>query len=306
MHVGSFFAISSTPRNILQQRLLNGYKKCIDRIKQPKRVKELLIGGDMVDGNNPAKPGKDIWTVYPQIAVNDCVVLLTPLLRMARYRSRVVRGSGYHVEHGKTNINNDELLAQAIKATPIENGLLQELPQPLEDIQKTLTQFKSKNLELRQLKEQVTQALTHKNNGSELEMNSNLDIPFARSANVYRNVFNEVALTLRHHVAFSPNYMYRGTGLIRNDLLMTLQKDRQFKEKYSSIINAYGHVHYYHFGGNATHLNFTIPCWKHKDSFLDERDVTQPDFGIVEVIIEPNSEYSIHPYTLTGDDYPTA
>src|SRR5690348_9820101 len=146
MHVGSFYAISSTPRNVLQQKLLDGYKKCIKRIRQPKRVKQLLIGGDMVEGPNAAKPGKDVWTIYPSVSVNDCVTLLRPLLKMADYNSSVVRGSGFHVEPGKSIVNYDEMLAQAINAIPIENGLLQELPQPLEEIQKTLNTYNFRSL----------------------------------------------------------------------------------------------------------------------------------------------------------------
>jgi hypothetical protein len=67
---------------------------------------------------------------------------------------------------------------------------------------------------------------------------------------------------------------------------------------------AYGHVHYLHWSGNATHYNFTIPCFKANDNYLKANGVTEPDYGIIEVIIEPNEEILLYSYTLQGDQYP--
>jgi Calcineurin-like phosphoesterase len=298
-HIGSIYSIRSTPRNKLQDKLYEGFQKCVNRIKQPKRVDTLLLGGDMIDGSNPAKPGLDLWTVHPEAAVNDTAKLLSPLVKMTK-TIRVVRGSGYHVEPGKGLVNSDELLAQKLQATPFDNPLLAEKPYILEHIQK----LSNKNIRSTELKQLQTQALAVLNNGTELESTDNSGIPFPRSGVKYKGIFNGVALVLKHQVAFSPNYMYRGTGLTRNDLIMTLQKDRHFSKHYNAIINAYGHVHYYHYTGNATHHNFTIPCWKGSDTFLAANGVTEPDYGIVEVLIEPNSEVTIHPYVLDGADYP--
>lgn len=282
--------------------LYDGYQKCIKKIKQPRRVEELLIGGDMVDGPNSAKPALDQWTVHPEIAVNDTMLLLNPLVKMAK-RVRVVRGSGYHVESGKSLVNSDEMLAQRLQATPFKNSLLEEKPVLLERIQRVFANGNNINSRSEEVKQVKAQALALLNsNSTELETSS--DTQFPRSGIKYKGIFHNVAVVLKHQVAFSPNYMYRGTGLTRNDLIMTLQKDRHFKKHYNSIIHAYGHAHYYHYSGNATHHNFVIPCWKASDTFLTDKGVTEPDFGIVEVIIEPNSEVIIHPYVLDGEDYP--
>jgi len=299
-HGGSIYSIRSTPKNELQQMLLDGFIKCKDRIKQPKRVEELFLGGDMVDGPNAAKPGLGLWTVHPEVAVFDIALLLSPLVKMAK-AVRVVRGSGYHVEPGRGLVNYDEMLAQKLEAKPFENSLLKEKPFLLEQL-KQLDTIKSNAPRLKQFR---AEALSLLNNGStELEYKS--DIPFPRSGIKYKNIFNNVLITLKHHVAFSPNYMYRGTGLTRNDVIMSLQKDRQITGDYTAIVNIYGHVHYHHFTGNATHLNFTIPCWKAKDDFLADKDPSEPDFGIVELILEPNGEFELHPYTLSGKDYPVS
>ncbi len=299
-HTGNLYGIRSTPRNNIQDILLRGLDKCIDKIKQPKRVEELLIGGDMVDGPNSAKPAVDLWTIYPQIAVNDAAQILKPLLKLSRGKSRVVRGSSYHVEPRGSYTNYDEELAQRIESTPITNSLLDEKPRLLEQAK----QLTTTNFRVAQRSKIKTQALELINN-TELEATDKSSAPFQwRSAITYKNVFNDVAIVLKHFTAFSPNYMYRGTGLTRNDVIMSLQKEKHFKTSHKGIIHLYGHTHYYHYVGNASHLNMTIPCWKGKDSFLQDKDVSEPDFGIVEIIIEPNSQIEFHGYVLEGEDYP--
>ena len=299
IHSGNIWSIRYVPKFKVQRVLKDGFDKCFLRIKQPKRVAALLIGGDMADGPNMHKPGLDLWTIHPEVAVDDCVRVLRPLLSLTNNRN-VVRGSNYHVEPGLGLINFDEMLAQKINATPYENPLLAEDPLMLN---KALSLTTKKGKSARVVKESKNQALALLDN-TELE---SVNIGYTpRSCIEFKHVYNGVAVMLKHAVAFSPNYAYRGTGLTRNDVIMTLQKERYFGHMdYASIIHAYGHTHYYHYTGNATHHNFTIPCWKYPDSHLSSTGVSMPDFGIVEVIIEPNSEVTVHPYTLLGNDYPT-
>ena len=305
IHSGNIWSIRYVPKFKVQRVLKDGFDNCVNRIKQPKRVAALLIGGDMADGPNIHKPGLDLWTIHPEVAVDDCVRVLRPLLSLTNNRN-VVRGSNYHVEPGIGLINYDEMLAQKIDATPYENPLLAEDPIMLENVINRMVTKKGKAARSLRVKELQSQALALLH-GDELESVNSSEVGYTpRSCIEFKHVYNGVALMLKHAVAFSPNYAYRGTGLTRNDVIMTLQKERYFGDMdYASIIHAYGHTHYYHYTGNATHHNFTIPCWKYPDSHLSSTGVSMPDFGIVEVIIEPNSEVTVHPYTLLGSDYPT-
>jgi hypothetical protein len=299
-----------------QLKLYNGFQKCCQKIKQPKKIGALFLGGDIVDGPNPKKPGQDIWTNDPVVAVYDFNQLMRPLASKAN-KVFLVRGSDYHVSPDRTVINYDELAAQMLGTDSYKTRLHEEKRLLSERVQALVKNGKKRtdiNLEderkkIREEKKNHTiiKKFEKEDNIFKKEVDSsknNKEFPYPLSGVRFKGIFGRVAIVVKHQVSYSPNYMYRSTGLIRNDMLMTLQKERHFPDGYDSIMHAYGHVHYYHQSGNATHNNFTIPCWKANDTYLNQYGVTEPDFGIVEVIVEPNNEIIIHPYVLSGSDYP--
>jgi hypothetical protein len=321
-HVGSNYAIS-TPNPIIsqdmterkynqrQEKIHTGWLKCCDLIKQPNKIKACFLAGDLTEGTNNKKPGKDLWTMDPVDMAYDVNRLLMPIASKAE-RIFVERGSDYHVSPDRSVLNYDEMVAQFINADSYETTFVNQL----EQLNKKPT-VRDASIMLQQIKK--TGTVKNKNNQllDKFNKEDNIikrtyqlekevgNIPEPKSGIKFKGLFDGwLALTVRHDVAFSPNYMYRGTGLTRNDMIMTLQKERLFPQGYEMIINAYGHVHYYHVSGNDTHYNFTIPCWKSSDSYLKAKGIVEPDFGIVEIIIEPNHEIIMYPYTLRGSDYP--
>lgn len=291
-----------------QLKLYNGFQKCLERIKQPKKIRALFCGGDMVDGINPKKPGQDLWTIDPLVAVYDFNKLLWPIAQKAQ-EVFCIRGSDYHVSPGRDIINYDELAAQIIGADPYRTGLYDKeaIGRKIKALQasgKRLADIKSEDLQ-RAKNHKLAKKLQSQDNIFKKEISSlKGNVPYPVSDVRFKGIFGGVAIVLKHYVSFSPNYMYRGTGLIRNDMIQTMQKDRHFPGGYSKIIYAYGHAHYYHISGNATHYNFVIPCFKSNDTYLKANGITEPDYGMVEVIVEPNEDVIVFPYVLSGDDYP--
>jgi hypothetical protein len=321
-HVGNIFAVCSPhplisqdmtekKPNHLQERLYAGFMDCVDRLQQPNKIGACFVAGDVVDGPNRKKGAMDIWSVDPLDTVYDAHKILSVITRRSD-KVFVIRGSNYHVSPGADTVNYDEMYAQIVSAIPINNRQLQYV----HPIRWPSTSYYHKAQEgKRQIAKELAKSdsLIKRDAESRKQMMSahkkytQVDIdtlPMPSSGARFKGLFGRVAIAIKHQVSYSPNYMYRSTGLIRNDMLTTLQKERSFPGGYDSIINAYGHVHYFHTAGNETHHNFTIPCWKANDSHLTLNGITDPDYGFVEVIVEPNSDISVHPYTLRGDKYP--
>lgn len=301
--------------NELQQKLYEGYLSCIQRIKQPNRIHALFLGGDLVDGVNPKKPGQDLWTNDPIVAAYDFNKLIWPVAGKAN-KVYGIRGSDYHVSPDRTTINYDELACQIAGTDNYKTGLANMNRAALADRVKALRASGKKRSEIKldelvaDLKKGANKEesyLAKKLGVSKNVFKKELDnqvMPYPLTDVRFKGMFGNIAIVLKHFVSFSPNYMYRGTGLTRNDFIQTAQKDKHFPNGYSKIIYAYGHVHYLHWTGNATHFNFTIPCWKANDTYLRANGVTEPDYGIIEVIIEPNEEILFYPYVLQNESYP--
>ncbi len=300
-----------------QQKLYDGFQACIEQISQPNKIKALFLGGDLVDGENPKRPGQDLWTIDPIVAMYDFNRLLSPIASKAE-KVFGIRGSDYHVSPGRSVINYDELACQMIGANPYRTGIsvalerkrLAEKVQQLRKQGKKIAEIKLKDITPdKKPKSRLEKDLERSKNIFIKEMESEQEgqpkIPYPVTDVRFKGIFNGTAIVLKHFVNFSPNYMYRGTGLIRNDLIQTLQKDRHFPEGYNSIVYAYGHAHYYHYSGNATHHNFVIPCQKANDTYLRANGITEPDYGIIETIVEPNDQVIVLPYVLRGIEYPT-
>lgn len=318
-HVGSNYGICS-PAPALeggdyyrpteeQFKLYKGFQECCAQISQPNKIKALFLGGDLVDGVNPKKSGKDLWTVDPVVAMFDFDRIMAPLASKAELVFGI-RGSDYHVSPDRTVINYDELACQMIGSLPYgKDSDAASITQRALELKKQgkLNKETFKNLKQSKKESGLAKKLGQGPNIFKKELDS-LDsdnrIPYPVTDVRFKGIFNGTGIVLKHHVSFSPNYMYRGTGLTRNDMLQTLQKDRHFPDGYNSIIYAYGHAHYYHYSGNATHHNFVIPCWKRNDTHLKQYGITEPDFGIVEVIVEPNDQVIVLPYVLRGEQYP--
>jgi hypothetical protein len=96
-------------------------------IEQEGKVDYLYIGGDVVDGSQPATKGKELWTadIGEQI---DCAV---DLVKMIKYdKLLVVYGTPYHTD---TNINADEEFAKRMNADA-HGWELHFKPKGMEDI----------------------------------------------------------------------------------------------------------------------------------------------------------------------------
>lgn len=306
-HVGNRYGICSPNpinENIgqfepseLQKKLYEGYQKCLKRLKYPNKIKALISLGDMVDGPNVKKPGKDLWTLDPIYALYDLAKIIKPLAMKAEI-IRCIMGSYYHVSPGSSVINYDEMFAQMVGATPFHNSLLPE--GKVRVVPKSENGKKVKAL----LSGKHALADDIKNNPIFNREFNNGAIPEPKAGVRFKGLYNGVAIIAKHQGSYSPNYMYRGTGLIRNNVILALQKKKLFPNGYEKLLVGYGHSHYYHLSGNASDLNFNCPCFKANDEFLQMNGVSEPDFGIVEVIIDPDSEIQIRPLLLSGDDYP--
>lgn len=294
-----------------QEKLYNGFQSMCDEIQNKNNILAFITTGDLVEGPNLHKTGKDVWTTNPLEAIYDISQIFMPLARKARV-VRCVRGSGYHVEPGQTQINYDELVANMIGG---------DLPQsPLastaQTLQLAIKQGKSKS--------ELIEIAKNGNNGSVVAPDHPIKKKLKNGDNIfkrdllegngngfhdrstikYKATYNGAAIMVKHVGSYSPNPMYRGTGMTRNDVIMTLQADKHFPDGYDSIANFYGHSHYYFVTGNATHYNINVPCWKMNDTFLQEKGVTEPELGIMEFVVEPNGRTLLYPHVVGKKDYP--
>lgn len=299
-------------QNEFQYKLYSGFQAMCDQIQNKNRVQAFITMGDLLDGPNLHKGGEDQWTVDAIDAAYDVSELLMPLARMAKI-VRCIRGSGYHVSPDRTTINYDELVAHLIGGAPVEH----ELMKPHEKIRYLIENGKSKE-EVRNMVKtgKLDRMKVRKNNDNplvkELGKKDNIfkrDLldrsnGYVRSDIVFKGIYHGVAFLCMHDGSYSANPMYRGTAMTRNDVILSLQKERLFPDGYDSINNIYGHAHYYFVTGNASHYNINVPCWKGKDKYLLQKVSSEPDYGIMEIVVEPNGRVLLYPHTLRGSDYP--
>jgi hypothetical protein len=320
-HVSSVYGIC-TPRpplgnggewhfNEFQAKLYYGFLKMCDEIENKGRVQAFVTMGDLLDGPNLRQGGRDQWTYDPIDAAFTASELLLPLARMAKI-TKSIQGSDYHSSPDRTNVNYDEIVAQLIGADPVEHLLMKphekirylkehgkstkELVQMVKNGELGMIDSKKKNdnpllKELRRKDNIFKRSITDRNN-------------YPRSDIRFKGIYNGAAFLALHDGSYSANTINRGTMPTRNDVIMSLQKDILFPGGYNTIANVYGHAHYCHFTGSATHWNIIVPCWKGRDSFLQKKISPEPDYGIIEVTVETNGKVLIYEHTLKGSDYP--
>ena len=115
---------------------------------------------------------------------------------------------------------------------------------------------------------------------------------------VYGKTFN-----FTHHIGFNKWAAYRTTAIAREMAGMVFEKEKLGR----ADVTVRSHIHYFvHVQFTHTH-GFTTPAWKYPDGHLFRGGLagTTPDVGVVEVIVEPNGELSIHPHIAEIDLKPT-
>lgn len=119
IHIGSRYAVCSEEPvldsagsyrpSVNQQKLLQGWHNCIDKITQ--KPNALVINGEPIDGSNPKSLGESVWSTAFNDQMNDAEKLINMIPHKDLY---FVRGTGYHVTREATNF--EKILAKQMGA----------------------------------------------------------------------------------------------------------------------------------------------------------------------------------------------
>jgi hypothetical protein len=199
--------------------------------------------------------------------VNDQLNDAERLLKVYSYDKFVVtRGSGYHVQNDATN--HDEALAARLNAVPYSGYFGRSSA-----------------------------------TGKYYDDNRN-----ARSYTdyyLYFSLHNRV-FSVTHHISFTRWESYKPTALARELANVEYLRGRYWKSKDHPTFIVRSHVHYFVLIRFSTQCGFTTPAFKFPDAHLFRGGLsgTAPSIGAIEVIVEPNGEWDVHPHILSNEKYP--
>ena len=105
-----------------------------------------------------------------------------------------------------------------------------------------------------------------------------------------------------HHVGFAQWAQYKPTSLAKEMVKMHFDNT---KRGVHTDITVRSHVHYYVEIRFPNTIGFTTPAWKMPDGFMYRRGIpSQPDIGLMEVIIEPNGKVIVEPHITSVEVKP--
>lgn len=107
---------------------------------------------------------------------------------------------------------------------------------------------------------------------------------------VYGKLFS-----VTHHVGYNKWFQYRPTGIAREMAALWFEDGKYFKRGHPPTFVVRSHVHYYVGVDYPSSFGFTTPAWKYPDPHLMRHGIggTAPHIGTIEIIIEPNGEYTV-------------
>ncbi len=121
---------------------------------------------------------------------------------------------------------------------------------------------------------------------------------------------NDLLFSVTHHIGFNRWFSYKTTALAREMAELTLAQDKWIPKEHEGKdrIDVRSHVHYFVGVRYPTSYGFTTPAWKYPDGFLLRSGLggTMPHIGTVEVVIEGDGKYSVHPHIIPTKMYPKA
>lgn len=121
---------------------------------------------------------------------------------------------------------------------------------------------------------------------------------------------NDLLFSITHHIGFNRWFAYKTTALAREMAELTLAQDKWIPKEHQDkdLIVVRSHVHYFVGVRYPTSYGFTTPAWKYPDGFLLRSGLggTMPHIGTVEVIVEGDGTYSVHPHIIPTKMYPKA
>ena len=119
---------------------------------------------------------------------------------------------------------------------------------------------------------------------------------------------NGLLLCITHHIGGSRWFNYRPTPLGREMAALTFEADKWLPEQYHGrkFIVVRSHQHNYVHVGFSSSAGFVTPAWKLPDWFILRGGMggSLPSLGTVEVIVEPDGEFEIHPHIASAKKYP--
>lgn len=188
-------------------------------------------------------------------------------LLLEKYKSRhfmLTAGSGYHID--EKGIPAEEILARLMKSKPYR-----AYSQPLDEGK---TEFKD---------------------GKRVDHFAWIEC-------------NDVLFSITHHIGFNRWFSYKTTALAREMAEVTLARDKwldpQYLDMTLGIIRS--HVHYFVGVNFSNSFGFTTPAWKFPDPHLLRSGIggTMPTIGSVEVLVEGDGTYSVHPHIIKSKMLP--
>ena len=119
---------------------------------------------------------------------------------------------------------------------------------------------------------------------------------------------NGLLLCVTHHVAGGRWFHYMTTPLAREMAALTFELDKWLPEKYRGrkFIVVRSHQHKFVQVGFSSSHGFVTPAWKLPDWFILKGGMggAMPNLGTVEVLVESNGDFEIHPHIANARKYP--
>ena len=132
-----------------------------------------------------------------------------------------------------------------------------------------------------------------------------------KSKNVYSYLWVEInglLLCIAHHISGSKNFHYLSMPVGREMANLTFEANKWLPKEHQGkkFIVCRAHSHKFVEVSFASQSGFINPAWKLPDWFSHRGGMggTLPSIGTVEIIVESNGTFEIHPHIIEADRYP--
>jgi hypothetical protein len=266
MHIGHVYALASPLKKL---RVVNDFwKSAPDKLKNGK-PDVFIINGEPIDGDGY----KDIGSQQHITDMGDQLEVANDYLEYFKMGCiGMTRGSNYHTTRGNTNF--EKLFSKLITCAPI----LDYSPYGRWVSREA---HKTKSLE------------------PNASRNYNKSIDDILQFKIHDTVFNVI-----HHTSSSGSYTYVPTTIANPMLKNLILTGKLWDAKDAPTITVRSHTHTHVFVKYGRTCGFVTPAWQIFSRFMLQKGMSAATIGLVEVIIEPNNEYSVRDILLPDKDYP--